>query len=194
MTRILLIQGHPDPAGGHFGHALAEAYAEGARAAGHSVDRLEVAGLEFPWLTSAAEFESGQPPEAIRAAQRAIEEADHLVFFYPLWLGDMPAILKALLEQVFRPGFVTEDDKGMGGFGSRRLKGRSARVVVTAGMPAAFYRLIYRAHSLKSFRRNILRFCGFRPVSTTVISVNVGGDKAREKWLGKMQRLGRAAR
>lgn len=32
--RILVIQGHPDAAGGHFCHRLGEAYAEGARAAG----------------------------------------------------------------------------------------------------------------------------------------------------------------
>jgi len=35
--RVAIIQGHPDPAGGHFGHALADAYAEGALAAGHAV-------------------------------------------------------------------------------------------------------------------------------------------------------------
>lgn len=28
--RILVIQGHPDPAGGHFCHALAQAYLEAA--------------------------------------------------------------------------------------------------------------------------------------------------------------------
>ena len=35
MSRILVIQGHPDPAGGHLCHALAEAYVDAARAAGH---------------------------------------------------------------------------------------------------------------------------------------------------------------
>ena len=37
MTRIALIQGHPTSSGGHFCHALAEAYAEGAFAGGHQV-------------------------------------------------------------------------------------------------------------------------------------------------------------
>jgi len=51
MTRrILIVQGHPDPAGGHFCHALADAYAAGATAGGHEVERLEVARLEFPLL------------------------------------------------------------------------------------------------------------------------------------------------
>ena len=35
--RILLIQGHPDATRAHLCHALADAYAEGAREAGHLV-------------------------------------------------------------------------------------------------------------------------------------------------------------
>lgn len=74
-----MIQGHPDPKGGHFGHALAEAYAAGAEAAGHDVLSLRVVGLDFPILKSQVEFETGEPPEGIRRAQEAIEMADHLV-------------------------------------------------------------------------------------------------------------------
>ena len=43
MTRIVLIQGHPDPAGGYYGHALADAYVAGAAAGGHEVRRVEIA-------------------------------------------------------------------------------------------------------------------------------------------------------
>ena len=48
MTRrIAIIQGHPDPAGHHLLHAMADAYAEGATVAGHEVRRIEVAKLEL---------------------------------------------------------------------------------------------------------------------------------------------------
>jgi hypothetical protein len=30
VTRVTIIQGHPDPAATHFGHALADAYAKAA--------------------------------------------------------------------------------------------------------------------------------------------------------------------
>ena len=51
LTRqIAIIQGHPDPAGHHFCHALADAYAKGAEAAGHQVQRIEIAHLDFPLL------------------------------------------------------------------------------------------------------------------------------------------------
>ncbi len=187
---ILIIQGHPDPRGEHFGHALAQAYAGGAGAAGHNVHEVVVATLDFPWLQGAEDFEQGEAPPAIGEVQRAIMAADHVVFFYPLWLGDMPAILKAMLEQALRPGFVTGSEKGLGGFGGRLLKGRSARIVVTMGMPALFYRLFYCAHSVRSFRRNILSFCGFSPVRTTLIGLAGGNAQRRTRWLNCMRRLG----
>ncbi len=56
--RIVIIQGHPDPAGHHLLHAMADAYAEGATAAGHEVRRIEVAKLVFPLLRTQVDFEN----------------------------------------------------------------------------------------------------------------------------------------
>ena len=51
-----LIQGHPDPRGGHFCHALAGAYADAARQAGHEVRVIDVARLDFALLRNVLEF------------------------------------------------------------------------------------------------------------------------------------------
>ena len=68
MTRrIAIIQGHPDPAGHHLLHAMADAYAEGATSAGHEVRRIEVAKLEFPLLRTQVDFETGALPPALVA-------------------------------------------------------------------------------------------------------------------------------
>jgi len=98
--RIAVIQGHPDAAGAHYGHTLADAYAQGALAAGHALRRIEVAQIDFPWLRSKAEWEQGALPVSLQEAQAAIQWANHLVFVFPLWLGGMPALLKGFLEQV----------------------------------------------------------------------------------------------
>lgn len=190
--RLLIVQGHPDPAGGHFGHALAEAYAAGAAQAGHELRSIAVARLDFPLLRTREEWDTGEPAPDIRQAQADIAWAEHLVLFYPLWLGSMPALLKAFLEQALRPGFA------VGPFGSRRqklLRGRRARVVVTMGMPAFFYRWYFGAHSVKSLERNILRFCGIAPVSQTLIGLVEGTSPARrQRWLARLEALGRAGR
>ncbi len=194
MKRIVIIQGHPDPEGKHFGHALALAYREGAEAAGHEVRLVEVAKLDFPLLRSQEDFDHGSPPDSIRPAQEAIAWAEHLVIFYPLWLGTLPALLKGFLEQVLRPEFAftkTSPDRPA----KKRLTGRSARVVVTMGMPAFAYRWFYRAHSLKNLERNVRKFCGIAPVRSSLIGMVEGGDgRRRAKWLVKMRALGRAGR
>lgn len=191
--RITIIQGHPDPGGGHLCHALAAAYAAGAATAGHEVRQIEIATLQVPLLRTKAEFETGTPPPDARAAQQAIEWAQHLVIVYPLWLGTMPALLKGFLEQTFRPGFAFATDAT--GPWSKRLKGRSARIVVTMGMPALAYRWYFGAHGLKSLERSILGFCGIRPIRESLFGmVEAADDRKRERWLAKMRAHGRRAR
>lgn len=191
--RIAIIQGHPDPAGGHLDHALADAYARGAEGAGHEVVRIDVAGLDFPLLRTQADFEHGKPPPGVRAAQETLTAADHWVIVFPLWLGTTPALLKGFLEQVFRPGFAfSGEDEGMP---RRLLKGRSARLVVTMGMPVLLYRTWFRAHGVKFLELSVLRLCGVKPVRTSLFGlVETRGDRVRERWLARMERLGRQGR
>lgn len=192
--RILLIQGHPDNGKPHLCHALAQAYAEGAQEAGHEVRTIDVAALDFPLLRSQQEWEHGAIPAALAQSQQDIHWAQHLVLFFPLWLGDMPALLKGFLEQVARPDFAFEYVEGGASFTKKGLKGRSARVVVTMGMPATVYRLYFRAHSVKSLERNILGFVGIAPVHETLIGM-AGNmkDATAGRWLHKLRQLGREA-
>ncbi|MEM6462816.1 MAG: NAD(P)H-dependent oxidoreductase [Pseudomonadota bacterium] len=194
MTRIAVIQGHPDSVANHLCHALADAYAQGASAAGHEVDIVAVASLEFPLLRSKDDWLRGEEatPSGLREAQKICTAADHLVLIYPLWLGTMPALLKGFLEQVFRPGVALGDGRG---FPVGLLKGKSARVVVTMGMPALAYRYYFMAHSLKNLQRNILGFAGIKPIRTTIFGLveNVS-EKRSQKWMHTMRTIGSDAR
>ncbi len=128
--RVLIINGHPDPKASHLCDALADAYADGARAAGHEVARIDVRALDFPLLRSRHEWESEPLPPSLQAAQNAIGHAQHLMVVFPLWLGDMPAF---------------------------------------------FYRLYYRAHSLRLLRRNVFGLVGIKTVGDAVVgSVETG--------------------
>jgi putative NADPH-quinone reductase len=192
--RIALIQGHPGSNGTHLCDSLADAYARAAHEAGHEVRVITVAQLDFELLRDARDWQKGDPSPAIRQAQQTLAWAEHLVFVFPLWLGDMPALLKGFLEQALRPGFAIGKAEP-GKMWRKLLKGRSARVIVTMGMPAFFYRLYYRAHSVKSFKRNILDFVGISPVRVTLVGgVETEAPGARELSIAKMYTLGRAAR
>jgi putative NADPH-quinone reductase len=189
--RILLIQGHPDAAKHRFCRAFEDAYAQGAAAGGHDIRRIDVASLDFPLLRTQEEWEHGTLPSGLHEAQQSIQWAQHLVLFFPLWLGDMPALLKGFLEQVARPGFAFSAE-GKNPLARKGLTGRSARVTVTMGMPASVYRWYFQAHSIKSLERNILGFVGISPIHKTLIGMVANlDDKAAGKWLAAMEKLGR---
>src|SRR5690349_5022459 len=136
--RIAILQGHPDTHQERLCHALAKAYEAGARDARHGVRHIEIARLTFPLLHTQAEFMEGDPPQDIKNARETIAWANHLVVIYPLWLGAQPALLRAFFEQVFRNNFAMRM-KPHGRGWTRLLRGRSARVIVTMGMPAVVY-------------------------------------------------------
>lgn len=192
MARITIIDGHPDPDRARLGHALADAYAAGALRAGHQIHRIDLSALDFSPLTTRAEWEAAAPPGDISDVQGAIVWANHLVIIHPLWLGAMPGLLKCLLEQVFRPGFAFgEGERKIDG---GRLKGRSARIIVTMGMPALLYDLFFFGHSTRSLRRNILEFVGIRPVRVLTLGMAEGqGDTGVARWLASVERLGEQA-
>jgi putative NADPH-quinone reductase len=195
--QLLLIQGHPDPGGRHFCHALAQAYVKAAADAGHGVEIIDVAKLDFPLLRSRKDQQQ-KPPDAIARAQSMLSEADHIVMIYPIWNGGAPALLKGFLEQTFRPTFSFPEAKAgdpLGFFAYysqiKSMKGKTARVIVTMQMPAFVYRWFFRPHP----DTNTLRVSGMSPVVETLIGLVESPDaRKRDRWLRKMGELGHAGR
>jgi len=194
MTRnILILDGHPDADEGRYIHALAKAYHAGAAQAGHDTLTLRLADIDCPVLRTQADYERGEPSEAVRQVQHAFDWADHVVVLFPLWLGSLPAALKALLEQTFRPGFAFSTETP-GRSPVKFLRGKSARIIVTMGMPAFVYRWYLRSHSVRTLC-SILRFVGFGRTRATLIgSIGTLEAAKREQWLQEVRDLGRRGR
>lgn len=193
MTKICILQGHPHGTGTHFCHAVAEAYASGAEAAGARVSRIDIAEIRPACLADPADFAT--PPEgAMEAARQAILECEHLVVIFPLWLGTMPALLKAFFEQMARADFAISKG-GPNAMPAANLSGRSAHVIVTMGMPALAYRFWFWNRGVGNLKALILGLAGFRPTRQTLIGGMDGlGDAARARWLEKIGALGRSLR
>ena len=185
MKKVLIVDGHPDASYERLNHALADAYADAVRDARSPVRRITVARSEFPLIRSQADYEKSAVPEAIRQAQIDFQWADHLVFIFPLWLGDMPALLKGFLEQTFRPGIAL--GRGPGGLPKPLLPGKSARIIVTMGMPALMYRTFMGTHSVRALER-ILALTGVRPARELFIGgIFNPNDSARRKWFSAVR-------
>ena len=193
VKSICLVNGHPHNSSKHLCPAIADAYAKGARGAGGKLRRIDLARLDIPFLRDSADFAT-PPPKAILECQEAIRAADHLVVIYPLWLGSMPALVKSFFEQLSRNEFALAASE-KGGWPRKMLKGKSARVIVTMGMPSAAYKVFFGAHGVKSFESAILGMSGFKPIRETLI----GGageldDKRAKTLLDRMEALGASAK
>lgn len=192
QKRVVIIQGHPDPDGEHFCHALAEAYAAGARAAGHAVSTISVAAIDLPLLNRWDEWRNGKISPVLGLAKNQLDDADHLLVVFPLWLGGMPAVLKAFFEQVLRPGYAADARSWNW---DRLLAGRSARLLITMDMPLRRYFSRFRILCRGSAQRGVLEFIGIRPLRETLVgNVRKLDSAARERWIARLTDMGRRLR
>jgi putative NADPH-quinone reductase len=191
MTNILIVVGHPQRES--YCEALGEAYLGGAQAAGHKAQLFVLGRMNFDAILREG-YRRPQPLEADLAAARDVLLAcNHVVFIFPLWCGDMPAIMKGFIERILQPDLLAINDAGAGA-DWKVFKGRSARVIMTMGMPGWFYRYFYGAHALKLLRRNILHFMGIKPVHSTVYGMIASvSDDTRKAWLREVEALGHEA-
>jgi 1,4-dihydroxy-2-naphthoate polyprenyltransferase len=188
-VNVLVILGHPrtDSLCG----ALADAYCEGARAAGVDLKRVDLSTLAFdPHVHTPSPNQ--QPLEGdLLAARSLVEWADHLVFVYPTWWGTMPALLKGFLDRVISPGFAFRTCEGGTGY-EGLLQGRSAQLITTMDTPPLIHRLLYRQPGRNAMARATLGFCGIRPVRSLMFgSVRFSDQARREAWLQRAQAEGR---
>ncbi|MCD9031139.1 NAD(P)H-dependent oxidoreductase [Luteimonas sp. Y-2-2-4F] len=73
------------------------------------------------------------------------------------------------------------------------LKGRSARVLMTADSPGWYLRLLQGQPTRRQLVRSTLRYCGFRPVDFVRYGpVHGSDDDDRARWLEDAARRGAA--
>ncbi len=187
MPKMTIVSAHPRPSS--FGAALTEAYARGAAAGGAEVLRFDAAYLDFdPVLRGAYAEPMADEPDLARV-RRAIEDADHVAWLFPLWWSAPPAALKALVDRLFLPDWSFSYRRGLP---VGRLQGRSARYISTMDSPWAWYWLVLRDPLGAVFGQGTLRFVGFAPVRRTLIHrVRRLSASARQRWLEKVEALGR---
>jgi putative NADPH-quinone reductase len=191
MAKIAIVVGHAQH--DTLCEALGEAYRRGAAGAGHEVKLFVLSRMQFdPILHEGYRREQPLEPD-LRAAYDAMSAADHWVMIFPLWCGDLPAIFKGFIERVLQPDLVKRQNTESA-FNWHIFENKSARVIMTLGMPVSIYRFWYGAHAVKLLKRNILEFIGIRPVRQTLFGmVGTSSLEQRTRWLHDVEALGRTA-
>jgi NAD(P)H dehydrogenase (quinone) len=192
MTRILVLDGHPSK--GSFCGALAQTYADQARRNGHDVRLVRLSELTFDADFGVSSFRDAKPLEAdLEAVWQEMKWCQHFVLAHPLWWGGLPAKLKGLFDRVLLPGEAFQYVKGKA-LPEQLLKGRSSQVLVTSDTPGWYFRWIYGAGVRKQTEKQILGFCGLKPVGYHMFSPIRGStDADRSALLERAGNLGRKA-
>lgn len=192
VKKIFILVAHSDNES--FAAKAAESYAEGARAAGHEVRVTRLADMKFdPILHKGYKVIQPYEPDLVKF-QEDVKWCEHYVTFFPIWWSDVPALLKGLVDRAWMPGFAFNMRKGLIPGWYRRLKGRSARVVVTSDSHPILLWILFGGN-INSYVRGVLRFSGFAPVRKTWFSgINQASPEKIQKLLLKVNKLGRKAK
>jgi putative NADPH-quinone reductase len=111
----LIITAHPSTQG--FTHTLANNLRELSIAQGDTVEILDLYKTElkqdFLHFEDIRTYrDEAQNNPTTQALQKKIQEADELVFIFPIWWGDMPAIMKNFFDSNFLTGFAFKYENG----------------------------------------------------------------------------------
>lgn len=187
--KILIINGHPDALS--YNRALADAYASGAQQAGADVQIIHIGQLQFDTNLQYGYRQRTELEPDLLNAQRQILHAQHIVWIHPLWWGSYPAIMKGFIDRVFLPGFAFKKRENSLWW-DKLLKGKTATIICTMDQPAWYYRLINSGAGIKALKKQTLEFCGIKPVKTICIGpIRLSKDSYRQRWLGRIEKLGR---
>lgn len=188
MKQVLIINGHPDKES--LNYALAEAYKQGVNKTGAQVEQINIADLKFnPNLAFGYRKRTPLEPD-LEDAIAKLKKADHLVWVFPMWWYGYPAMMKGFIDRTFLPGITFEFVEGKA-LPKKLLKGKTARVIITADTPQWYDHLLMKSPAINQFKKGTLQFCGVNPVKVTYFAPVKGTTpEIREKWLDKVKSLG----
>lgn len=190
MPRALLLYGHPQP--DSFNDRLATHYARGYREAGGELERVDLATLAFDPVLRQGYAAARTRTRSGSRSWAAIERADRLVWVFPTWWASPPAIVRALVDRLFLPGWAFRYEPGRA-LPRGLLAGRSTRVVTTMDSPWWWYAFVLRRPIHHAFGSATLAFCGLRPVAfTTVHSVRELSEARRVRACERVARIAAA--
>lgn len=188
MTKVLIINGHPDSESFCFG--LHESYKKGSLQAGNEVKEIILAKMDFnPILMHGYRKRTELEPDLLEAWEK-IKWAEHIVWIYPTWWASPPALLKGFIERVFLPGFAFEYQE-KSPFPKKLLTGKTSEIISTMDAPVFYYKWIVKDIGGKMIRRDIGAFCGIKNKRTTYLAtLKTSTPEQRQGWLEKAGNLG----
>jgi NAD(P)H dehydrogenase (quinone) len=179
MDRTMIIYAHPNKQG-FCGELLACVIRE-LDIRNEIYDLVDLYEIHYdPVMKNEEHYTSGgyEISEENKEFQNMITDATHLIFIYPTWWQNMPAILKGFADRVFVSRFAFRYIHNLP-FGL--LKGRRAVVLTSAGGPRIYSYLIIGDRAMKVMVKDVLRFCGMRAKGFGVGGARTLDERAKKR-------------
>lgn len=165
MKKNLIIYAHPESHG--HGFEILTRVQDQIRDRGHEYLLIDLYKEQYnPVLKDDELYTVGHRAIApdTKKYQELISAADTLIFIFPVWWGQMPAILKGFVDRTFTPGFAFKYRKLIGpiyiphGF----FKHKRSVVFMTEGSPWYFYLFGVARSPKKVIKRMIFDVVGLK--------------------------------
>ena len=185
--KLYILLAHPDKES--FNGKIFETYIQRAVELGHEIKTQSLGELNFdPILWKGYKVIQELEPD-LKKAQEYIQWCEKWVIIYPIWWGNLPALLKGFIDRVLYSGFAykyhTNDP-----FWDKLLKGRSAQIITTSDAPSWWIWWQYRNSDLNALKRATLEFCGISPVLVKRIDrLRYRSVQDREKILEEIKKI-----
>lgn len=189
---ILIVFNHPYE--GSFCNSLLNSVQNGLKKASHSIDLIHLDKEEFNPVMSAQDlkaFRDRKPVDTqVIGYQERLENADHLIFIFPIWWELMPALMKGFIDRVIFPGlaydYANKSNTRMKPL-LKRIKG--VTVITTMNTPGFIYRWFFGNAIQKALIRGTFWKLGYK--NRKWISYNrvkMVNQSKREQWLVKLEK------
>ncbi|WP_288483496.1 NAD(P)H-dependent oxidoreductase [uncultured Novosphingobium sp.] len=169
--KTLVVMTHP--AESSLTRTITNAIMDALRADGCDAELLDLAAERFDPVfgpTDHAAFNGKAPlSEDVRAEQRRIDRADHLILVYPVYWWTMPALLKGWIDRVFVAGWAFDEDTE-GRITKRLGRLKISLVAIAAASERTYVKRGYREAMKVQIEDGIFDFCGAPVVASMLVT------------------------
>lgn len=188
--RVVIVFNHPYSKS--YCNAILDAVTKGLQKAQNEIDLIHLDNDVFNPVMTAADLEGFKnripiDPKVIEYKQR-LNNADYLVFIFPIWWELMPALTKGFIDKVIFPGVAydyTANGKGMIPL-FKKVKG--VTIITTMNTPGILYRLVFANAIKKAVITGTFWKIGYKRRKWINFSmVKMVSEKKRKKWLANLE-------
>lgn len=189
---ILVVLAHPIKES--FAASVAGTAVAALEASGHTTDLLDLYAEDFdPRLTAderARHMEPDYDISTVAPLVARLRTADGLIFVFPQWWFNLPAILKGYLDRVFAPGVAYDIDPGNGRLVPLLDNIRHFWALTTTGSPWWIVHFYMGNPVKRLLKRGVAAFCAkrldFRMLS--MHNMDQSTDEKRKRFLERVRR------